>query len=93
MEQAGVDSTREKEITLAKRLAQGLSDIPAVRIHGPSSWDNRLAIIMTTIPAMVPEDVGDILDGDYGIAVEPGCTAPLGHQYLKTFPTELFVSA
>jgi selenocysteine lyase/cysteine desulfurase len=87
VEEAGVDATREKEITLAKRLAQGLSDIPAVRVHGPSSWDSRLAIILTTIPAMMPEDVGAILDSDYGIAVRTGLhCAPLVHEGLKTFP-------
>jgi selenocysteine lyase/cysteine desulfurase len=87
VEQAGVDATRAKEIALAQRLAQGFSEIPAVRMHGPTSWDNRLAVLTITIPDMVPEDVGAILDGDYGIAVRTGLhCAPLAHLGLKTFP-------
>jgi selenocysteine lyase/cysteine desulfurase len=36
---------------------------------------------------MVPEDIGAILDGDYGIAVRTGLhCAPLVHQGLGTFP-------
>ena len=87
VEEAGVDATRIREVELARRLAQGLSEIPSVRLHGPSSWDNRLAVLMATIPNMVPEDVGAILDGDYGIAVRTGLhCAPLAHEGLKTFP-------
>jgi cysteine desulfurase/selenocysteine lyase len=87
VEAAGIDATREKEVALAQRLAEGLSEIPAVKIHGPSGWDNRLAIIMTSIPDMNPEDIGAILDGDYGIAVRTGLhCAPLAHEGLKTFP-------
>lgn len=87
VEEAGIDATIEKEIDLAQRLAQGLSEIPAVKIHGPSTWENRLAVIMTSIPNMIPEDVGAILDGDYSIAVRTGLhCAPLAHEGLRTYP-------
>jgi cysteine desulfurase/selenocysteine lyase len=87
LEQIGMDVIRNKEVALAQRLAQGFSSIPAVRIHGPSGWENRLAVVTVNVRDMVPEDVGDILDGDYGIAVRTGLhCAPLAHQYLKTFP-------
>ena len=52
-----------------------------------SGWENRLAVLTVNVHDMVPEDVGDILDGDYGIAVRTGLhCAPLVHQGLKTFP-------
>jgi cysteine desulfurase / selenocysteine lyase len=87
VEQEGIDATRKREVALAQRLEQGLSEIPSVRIHGPSSWENRLAVLTVNIQNMVPEDVGDILDGDYGIAVRTGLhCAPLVHSGLKTFP-------
>ncbi|HNZ64582.1 MAG TPA: aminotransferase class V-fold PLP-dependent enzyme [Smithella sp.] len=87
VEEAGIDAVRNKEVALAQRLEKGLSEIPAVQIHGPSTWKNRLAILMISIPNMVPEDVGAILDGDYGIAVRTGLhCAPLAHEGLKTFP-------
>lgn len=42
---------------------------------------------MTNVRNMVPEDVGAILDGDYGIAVRTGLhCAPLAHRDLKMFP-------
>ncbi|TAL39299.1 MAG: aminotransferase class V-fold PLP-dependent enzyme [Spirochaetes bacterium] len=87
VEQAGIDTTRIREAALAQRLAQGLSEIPAVRIHGPSGWDDRLGVLMINVNRMVPEDVGAILDGDYGIAVRTGLQcAPLVHRDLNTFP-------
>ncbi len=87
VEEAGIDTTRKNEVALAKRLVQGLSEINAVKIHGPSTWDNRLAVIMTSVPNMVPEDVGAILDGDFDIAVRTGLhCAPLAHEGLGTFP-------
>jgi len=87
VEQVGIDATRTREVALAQRLAQGLSEISAVKMHGPSGWDNRLAVLTVNVHEMVPEDVGDILDGDYGIAVRTGLhCAPLVHRGLKTFP-------
>jgi cysteine desulfurase family protein len=87
VEEAGIDTTRKKEVVLAQRLEKGLSEIPAVQLHGASTWDNRLAVIMTSVPNMMPEDVGAILDGDYDIAVRTGLhCAPLAHKGLKTFP-------
>jgi selenocysteine lyase/cysteine desulfurase len=56
-------------------------------MHGPSGWDNRLALLTVNVHNMVPEDVGAILDGDYGIAVRTGLhCAPLAHRDLNTFP-------
>ncbi len=87
LEEAGIDATRSREVALVQKLARGLSEIPAVRTHGPSGWDNRLAVLMINVNTMVPEDVGAILDGDYGIAVRTGLhCAPLVHQDLNTFP-------
>jgi cysteine desulfurase / selenocysteine lyase len=87
IEQAGIDATRNREVTLAQRLAQGFNEISTVRMHGPTGWDNRLAVLMINVNNMVPEDVGAILDGDYGIAVRTGLQcAPLVHQDLNTFP-------
>jgi cysteine desulfurase / selenocysteine lyase len=46
-----------------------------------------LAVLMMNVHNMVPEDVGAILDGDYGIAVRTGLhCAPFAHKGLNTFP-------
>jgi selenocysteine lyase/cysteine desulfurase len=87
VEQAGIDATRTREVFLAQRLAKGLSEISAVRMYGSSGWENRLAVLLTNVRDTVPEDVGAILDGDYGIAVRTGLhCSPLVHRDLKTFP-------
>jgi cysteine desulfurase/selenocysteine lyase len=87
MEQCGIDITRVREVALAERLAQGLLEIPAVSMYGPSCWDNRLAVLTVNVRNMAPEDVGAILDGDYGIAVRTGLhCAPLVHRDLNTYP-------
>ena len=87
VEKAGINSIREREVFLAQRLAKGISEIPAIRIHGPLGWESRLGVFMIMIRNMVPEDIGAILDGDYRIAVRTGLhCAPLAHQVLGTFP-------
>ena len=87
LEKIGLDEIRTKEVALAQRLSEGLAGIPAVSIHSPSGWDNRLAILLINVRKMTPEDVGAILDGDFCIAVRTGLhCAPLVHQDLKTFP-------
>ncbi len=87
LDETGIDEIRAREIALAKRLSEGLSEIPAVQIHSPAHWDNRTAILLASIRNVNPDDVGAILDGDYGIAVRTGLhCAPLVHQVLQTFP-------
>ncbi|MBP7737683.1 MAG: aminotransferase class V-fold PLP-dependent enzyme [Spirochaetes bacterium] len=86
-ERLGIDDIRNREVELAKHLSQGLREISAVRMRGPSGWDKRLGVTLATVENMDPDDVGAILDGDYGIAVRTGLhCAPLAHRDLKTFP-------
>ena len=85
MESQGMEATLEKERAMARRLWQGLAEIPRVKLYGTDRMDRRLPVILANVEGMIPADVGAILDGDFGIATRVGqhC-APLVHQRLGT---------
>ena len=85
LESQGMEATLEKERAMARRLWQGLAEIPRVKLYGTDCLERRLPVILANVEGMIPADVGAILDGDFGIATRVGqhC-APLVHQRLGT---------
>ena len=56
-------------------------------MYSPPPRDGDLPVLTCNVDGMVPEDVGAILDGDYGIAVRTGLhCAPLVHADLGAAP-------
>lgn len=83
----GVEKIRSKELGLAKRLRDGLNSIGRVRVYPANAHDQGLPIMLCNVDGMDPEDVSNILDGDFGIAARAGLhCAPLVHQDLETSP-------
>lgn len=76
---------RQKGMALCKRLYEGLGTIPGVVIHSPPPSAQGVPLLTCTVKGMASADVGDILDGDYHIAVRTGLhCAPLTHASLGT---------
>ncbi|HHX74087.1 MAG TPA: aminotransferase class V-fold PLP-dependent enzyme [Firmicutes bacterium] len=76
------------EMKLARLLYDGLQDIPGVKIVSPRPSGCSVPIVTCTVREMVSSDVGDILDGDFQIAVRTGLhCAPLVHETLGTVRT------
>ncbi|NLN07200.1 MAG: aminotransferase class V-fold PLP-dependent enzyme [Firmicutes bacterium] len=76
------------EIRLAQMLYDGIKDIPGVNIFSPRPGTDTVPIVTCTVREMVSSDVGDILDGDFQIAVRTGLhCAPLVHETLGTVKT------
>lgn len=74
----------ERERFLIRELERRLSVIPGVRLYLPIEEKRRSGICSFVIEGYQSEDVGMILDEDYGIAVRCGYQcAPLIHKYLK----------
>jgi cysteine desulfurase/selenocysteine lyase len=70
-----------------RRLREGLVSMPGVSVQSPPPRDGDLPVLSCTVEGIVPEDVGAILDADYGIAVRTGLhCAPLVHADLGTAP-------
>jgi selenocysteine lyase/cysteine desulfurase len=85
IEERGMDAIRAHELGLLERLQSGLAEIPEVRILGTRSLDRRVATVSITVAGWDPEDVGTILDGDYGIQTRTGLhCAPLIHRHYGT---------
>jgi selenocysteine lyase/cysteine desulfurase len=83
----GITDRYRYEMTLISRLRDGLADLKAVRLYCADNLDNHVAVLLCNIQGMSPEDLGDILDGDYHIAARSGLhCAPLVHSDLGTSP-------
>ena len=94
----GLRAIYEQEITLARRLYQGLIRIQGVELYGGVTLANKsaqnsssselcqqIALFSANIKGLNPEDLGTILDGDFNIAVRTGLhCAPLVHKKLGT---------
>ena len=82
----GVKNIHAKEISLARRFVNGISDISDLKLYGDIDAPLRTPIISLHIGNMSSASVSDILWEDYEICVRAGAhCAPLMH---KTFGTE-----
>ena len=83
--QTGVDAIHAREIGLARRFYEGVTDIPGVRVYGDfSTWD-RCPIVSLNVGDVDSALVCDALARDYDIATRAGAhCAPLMHRALGT---------
>lgn len=82
----GIKNIHAKEISLARRFVNGISDISDLKLYGNIDAPLRTPIISLNIGNMSSASVSDILWEDYEICVRAGAhCAPLIH---KTFGTE-----
>lgn len=84
----GVETIRQREIALVARLLEGLGSIPRVTVYGPERAEKRTPCISINIEGLRPDEVGLLLDEDFGILTRVGLhCAPAAHRTLGTFPT------
>jgi cysteine desulfurase family protein len=88
LEKVGLEKLYAQEMSLIKRLRDGLSSLKKVRLYCTQSLENHLPLLTCNIQGMDPEQVSAILDGDFRIATRAGLhCAPLVHQDLGTSPS------
>ncbi|KAJ7538729.1 hypothetical protein O6H91_11G061400 [Diphasiastrum complanatum] len=76
----GMQRIHEYEMELSRYLYDSLSEIPSLRIYGPSYRESaRAALCAFNLEAIHPTDLSTFLDQQHGIAVRSGhhCTQPL----------------
>ena len=74
----------EHEKMLTDYLVEQLSAIPNIKIYVPFDRDKHIGIVSFAVEGYKSDDVGMILDEDYGIAVRTGYhCAPHIHSHLK----------
>jgi cysteine desulfurase/selenocysteine lyase len=85
VEREGMERIHAREMALVRRLREGLRALPGVTVYSPPPQDGDLPVLTCNVEGIVSDDVGAILDGDYGIAVRSGIhCAPLAHADLGT---------
>ncbi len=87
----GVAPIREHELSLTRRLLDGLSVLSANKklcIVGPSSAESRVGVVSLTLSGYEPQEAATLLDANYRIQVRAGLhCAPLIHRALGTLST------
>ncbi len=79
LEKAGMDSVREHERRLTRKLLGGLASMENIRIYGPAENMERIGVISFNIEGMHPHEVSHILDEAAAIMTRSGehCCQPL----------------
>lgn len=77
------DMNNNNEIILRNELTQRLSHIDKLTVYGIRSTEN-IGVLSMNIFGFKSDEIGEILDNDYGICVRTGYhCAPFIHSYLK----------
>lgn len=85
LEQTGIDTVREREVSLMRQFYEGVSKIDGVRVYGDFDTRMRCPIVTLNIGDYDSSEVSDELFMDYGISTRPGAhCAPLMHRALGT---------
>ena len=74
----GMDHVAAHEAELTARLLAGISQVPHVRVLGPTDAADRVGVVAFAVEDVHPHDVGQVLDSE-GIAVRVGhhCAQPI----------------
>lgn len=89
LKEQGIATICQHEKELTDLLVEGLSSIGGVTVYVPSHREQHIGIVSFNVKdwlgeTYLAEDVGSLLDREYGIAVRTGYhCAPLIHKYLK----------
>jgi cysteine desulfurase family protein len=83
----GQEVVHAREMSLLARLRDGLSDVDGVTLHCADDLFGHVGLLTVTVDGVTPQDVGAILDADFGISVRTGLhCAPLVHADLGAHP-------
>jgi len=81
----GIENIREKETKLTKHLIEGLKRIDDVTMWLPKNLNNHVGIVSFNLHNYRPNEIGEILDEDFNIAVRTGYhCAPIIHNFIDT---------
>lgn len=78
----GMERVAAHEQALCVQLLDGLSGVEGLRLLGPASASERVAVAAFTLEAIHPHDIGQILDAkDVAIRVGHHCAIPLHRHF------------
>jgi cysteine desulfurase family protein len=83
----GLNAIHQREMELLRRLRDALAALDRITLYCQEDLSEHIGILTANVQGIEPEDVGAILDADFGIAVRTGLhCAPLVHETLGTYP-------
>jgi cysteine desulfurase / selenocysteine lyase len=86
LEERTVAEVNRYERRLTARLLDGLSDLSRLRVYGPETLEERVAVVSLAVAGMDPQELAAILDDSFGIETRAGLhCAPGAHRCLATF--------
>lgn len=84
LEELDVDTIFREEMNLTRYLVEQLRQVVGIKLYMPENRNNHISIVSFVLEGYSAEDIGMILDEDYGIAVRTGYhCAPYIHKHLK----------
>ncbi len=88
LEKTGLEAIAEHKKKLTNTLIEGLRELDA-EIYVPKNKDIHTSVISLNIKGYTPVEIGEILDGDFDIAVRTGYhCAPFVHRLIGTEKTK-----
>jgi cysteine desulfurase family protein len=82
------DRQRAEERALVRRLAEGLVEVPGIRVLGPAPDAPRVPVVSVVHDRVAPDQLAFALDRRFGVAVRAGLhCAPWAHRTLGTLET------
>ncbi|MBQ3796092.1 MAG: cysteine desulfurase [Butyrivibrio sp.] len=78
LEKVGFDAIREQEEKLTKRLLEGLSKLPYIKVYGSKDPSKHCGIVTFTMDGVHPHDMSSVLNDDH-VCIRAGhhCAQPL----------------
>ncbi|MBN1191755.1 MAG: aminotransferase class V-fold PLP-dependent enzyme [Dehalococcoidales bacterium] len=84
----GIDAMRERKEELVSRMRDYLSNCRQVTLFPGPGCEKPTTIFCFNVAGIDPEDIGYILENNFGIVVRSGLhCAPLIHRHIGTFPS------
>ena len=82
----GVPSIQHHEQILVQNMLEGFAKIPGLRVFGPPSDQDRVAVVSVAVEGHEPQQVATILDQNFGIESRAGLhCAPGAHRAVGSF--------
>jgi cysteine desulfurase family protein len=83
----GLENIRYFQLGLLEHLKRELKNLDNVIVYGPEGIENRLPLVSINIKNMLPSELSQLLDQQYGIMTRSGLhCSPLAHKTIGSFP-------
>jgi len=87
LEETTVDAVRTHDLELSRQFLAGLQTLSGIRLLGPETLHDRVAVFSLDFPGQDNAAVGDRLEREFGILTRCGLhCAPHAHKTLGTYP-------